>query len=157
MLADRVRAILARGGETEMTVGIQGTQAAADVNGEATQGQIAVWLHYGTDRIPARPWLAITGHEHGRSWLRYWARAAREAEDDGAYMVRMRRLGVAAVADCKATIAGKVVKENAKSTARRKGGPGATPADVTPLVDTSTLLNAHRAVLTVGDREEIIG
>lgn len=151
-LADDIAAAIAAVHGAEITVGIQ-AEEGAQAHGDTTTLDVAVWNHYGTRRIPARPWLDAAEQQHGASWLDAWAWAVGEVAetgDPGLYLMRVRQLAVVAVADCQQAMVDLRDPPNAEETVLRKGSDN-------PLIDTAQLLRSHRARLAVAGHSEVVG
>lgn len=139
--------------ETELTIGIQATEGAERLDGGALLIEIAQWNHWGTRTIPARPWLLEAQEAHGDDWLQAWADALQELADTGdtdRYLLRLRQLGVVAVADAQAALTDLRDPPNAAGTVRRKGSDN-------PLIDTGHLRNMHRAIVTFLGESQVVG
>ncbi len=106
---------------------------------------IAASNEFGTadGHIPERSFLRSTVDDHENEILDD-LQAATEAVLDGRSTTdrEFGRVGEKWVGVVKERIAAGIEPENAPSTARAKGGPDATPDDVTPLIDQGRLRNS---------------
>ena len=114
---------------------------------------IGFWLHYGTRRMRARPFLAVPLAEHGPQWAQALRKAARQmlaADPIGAHTT-IRRLGVVGVGQIQSLIVGYGWAPNAPWTIAAKGSDR-------PLIDTGRLRQSIRASVDVPGRPpELIG
>jgi hypothetical protein len=110
-----------------VTVGVhQDDNARPD---QANNAQIGAMNHFGTDRIPARPWLDVGVASASQEVLDTIA----EAIEDGEQMdVALNRVGLVAVAGVQNYMDELSSPSNAPSTVKRKGTDN-------PLVDTGEL------------------
>jgi hypothetical protein len=149
-LEAHVRSLLRRAAGLELTIGIQAEQGAQrPAADEPTMLEIATWNHWGTRRIPARPWLIQARDKYGRDWLRAFGHAVQQPTEDQMETV-IRQLGVVAVSDCQEVLTDLRDPPNAESTIAKKGSDN-------PLIDTGGLRMAHRAAMTVLGVREVIG
>lgn len=140
--------------ELEVTVGIQQDDAArSHDDSRTTLGVVAAANHYGTDTIPARPWLTRAADRHGKKWAQQLAKtesAYWRTGDRSALANDLRALGVVAVGDVKTELVELRDPPNAASTIAGKGSSN-------PLVDKGQLLNSHRARLEGAGFDELVG
>ena len=110
-----------------VTVGVhQDDNARPD---QANNAQIGAMNHFGTDRIPARPWLDVGVASASQEVLDTIA----EAIEDGEPMdVALNRVGLVAVAGVQNYMDELSSPANAPSTVKRKGTDN-------PLIDTAEL------------------
>jgi len=110
-----------------VTVGVhQDDNARPD---QANNAQIGAMNHFGTDRIPARPWLDVGVASASQEVLDTIA----EAIEDGEPMdVALNRVGLVAVAGVQNYMDELSSPANAPSTVKRKGSDN-------PLIDTGEL------------------
>lgn len=127
---------------TAISVGLHGIGSAA---GRSTAGQlvtIGTALHYGTRHIPPRPFLEYAMRVNRKKWVGLLADAARHKarDEERAFQMKVRRLGVVSVADVQAAIIDGPWAPNAPATIKRKGS-------ARPLIDTGQLRQSIRAVI----------
>lgn len=149
-LLDIVSAAIDRVEGTEILVGIQGEPAKEPhEESDTTVLEVAKANHWGTERAPSRPWLLQASNEYGRSWLKAWRHVA-ALESDAAYDAGLRQIAVVAVSDAKRALVDLDDPPNAEATIERKGSDN-------PLVDTSQLVNSHRAkIVTPGKPDKVV-
>lgn len=129
----RLRQILAglqQGGPDAVKVGFPAGRAASDVL------DIAVWNHFGTRRIPARPFIKVAffrGRAAARGMMERMARAIIAGQ-----MTMQQALGLMGqwgMGQIQTTIASSIPPPNAPSTVERKGSS-------TTLIDTGRMRQA---------------
>lgn len=112
-------------GATQKTVavGVIGDAAGEQhKDSEVTVAQVAQWNHYGTERIPARPFLTIALAQHSDELKKLQARLANGLVQGKLTLDQaLGLLGEAAVGMVKKTIADGVPPPNAPSTVAAKG------------------------------------
>lgn len=139
--------------QKHVAVGVIGAPAreqhddGPNVKSEHTVAQVAVWNHYGTSTIPARPAISIALGLHADELKKLQARLAAgivmgKLELDQALAL----LGEAVVAKIKQTIADGVAPANAESTIERKGSS-------TPLINYGQLRGSISYDIREGGRE----
>lgn len=113
--------------------------------GKHTVAQVAVWNHYGTSTIPARPFLTLALALHKDELKRLQTRLAVGIVQGKLQLDQaLALLGEAAVAKVKQTIADGVAPENAESTIKRKGSS-------TPLINFGQLRGSITAEVRNSD------
>jgi hypothetical protein len=151
-LAASLESLIAGVGGMEITIGIQATEGAEVLDGGATVLDIANWNHWGTRRIPARPWLTQTKAQHEAGWTEAIVDGIDQLAQTGdadAFALRLRQVAVVAVADAKQVLTDLADPPNAPSTIAAKGSSN-------PLIDTGHLRNSHRATVTVNGKTEVV-
>lgn len=136
-----------------IVVGVLGSKASETHRGPAdepppkkppTVAEVASWNHFGTSRIPARPFLTIAFEKYGDEIRAIQKRIAKGVVTGKLDLEQgLELLGLEAVARVKQTIIEHVPPPNADSTIARKGSS-------TPLVHTSQLLGAITHVVRDG-------
>lgn len=117
---------------TRVTAGIQSGE-------EGDLAAIASANHYGTDRIPPRPWLSAAAENNRARWVRLAGAVVKaRGSGGGTGEQQLRQLGVAMVGDCQESLLDGTWAPNAPLTIARKGSDQ-------PLVDTGRLNQSHRA------------
>lgn len=134
-----LKSLLARcgKGKIRLTVGVHAEEGAGTYPGGATVADVATWNEFGTERIPARPFLSgwVDGNQ---GLIAATLRKAGEKIVKGAEP--LAALDAAAqffAGRVQAGIAAGVPPPNAESTAKRKGSG-------TPLVNTGQLRSSIR-------------
>lgn len=119
---------------------------------ELTLIEIAAQNEFGTDKIPARPWLRTSVDLFKNEWIKSMRKISSLAVLGKANLIEQgwRIFGVEAVSNVQNTLLTYPWKPNAPGTIASKGS-------TKPLVDTSQLLQSQRAVLVNGDKREILG
>lgn len=137
--------------QKHVRVGIIGKQAAEKhdepegAKSAATVAQVAVWNHYGTSTIPARPFITLALEQHKEDLKKLQTRLGVALVTGKVTLDQaLALLGEAAVGHIKQTIADGVVPENAPSTIAAKGSS-------TPLINFGQLrgsisFDVHAAV-----------
>lgn len=129
-----------------VVIGVLGAKASEphkDTPG-ATVAQVASWNHFGTSRIPARPFLTIAFEKYGEQIRAIQKRIAAGVISGKLDLDQgLELMGLEAVARVKQTIIEHVPPPNAKSTVDAKGSS-------TPLVDTGQLLGSITHVVREG-------
>lgn len=120
-----------------VVVGVLGEKAAAKHEGEAaTVADVATWNHFGTSRIPARPFLTITMERKKAEIDKLFRRIANGVALEKLTVEQgLGLMGETLVGAVKATIAEGVPPPNAQSTIDAKGSS-------TPLIDKGQLRGA---------------
>ena len=129
-----------------VVVGVIGQEAAQPHRGgdddpefsavPATLVEVATFNHYGTSRIPARPFLDIAVNEHERAILKRNERIVRQFVRGALTLTQaLELMGQAFTDDVKNTISKGVLPENAESTIQQKRSS-------TPLINTGQLRGA---------------
>ena len=114
-----------------VAVGVLGAAASAPHAGAegATVADVATWNHYGTTRIPARPFLTETMSRHGAAINKLFARIARGVALEKLTVEQgLGLMGEHLVGEVKRTISEGVPPPNAPATIEQKGSS-------TPLID----------------------
>ena len=94
----------------------------AEVEGPHTVAEVAIWNHYGTSTIPARPFITLALELHKEELKKLQARLGVAIVMGKITLDQaLQLLGVAAVGFIKQTIADGVPPPNAPSTIARKG------------------------------------
>lgn len=131
-LLERLREL----GATQKTVAVGVIGARADEQhqkDEATVAEVATWNHFGTDTIPARPFLTIALERHKAEIAHIQKRLARGLVEGKLELDQaLGLLGETVVNAVKQTIADGVSPPNSQRTIERKGS-------ATPLIDTGQL------------------
>lgn len=138
--------------QKHVAVGVLGSAASEkhddpDAKKPATVGQVAVWNHYGTSTIPARPFLTLALEKHREELKKLQARLGYALVTGKLTLdTALALLGEAAVAKIKQTIADGVAPANAPSTIEAKGSS-------TPLINTGQLRGSIVSEVREGGRE----
>lgn len=133
-----MKAIDATGTGYVVTVGIQEEDEGASYEGGMTLGEVAEANEFGTDRIPARPFLSSWADEREASALKEMSADVRSAIKAGTSpAARLDARAQRFAGEVQSRIAGGIPPPNAESTVERKGSS-------TPLVDTGQLRSAIR-------------
>lgn len=130
----------------------KGDPAKTELGDTPTTIEIAVANHYGTRKIPPRPWLEQTADKYGDGWLEAWDFAINKVIDgapSGTYERVLRQIAVVGVADAKQVLTDLRDPPNAPFTVAMKGSDN-------PLIDTGHLRESHRAELTIGSLREVV-
>ena len=128
-----------------VAVGVLGPRAtAAHVDGDGetadadapTVADVAIWNHYGTTNIPARPFIALALETHKPELRKLFARIGRGVvEGKVAAEQALGLMGESVAGAIKAQIADGVPPQNEESTIDRKGS-------ATPLINFGQLRNS---------------
>ena len=114
-----------------VTVGIHEDTGMHPDSG-VTNAQLGAIQHFGTDDIPARPWLDVgvaTGHQEYANII------AGTVEDGGTLNEALNKVGVVAVGKAQQYIIELKAPPNAKSTIKAKGSAN-------PLIDTGAMMQS---------------
>lgn len=125
-----------------------GIQQAEGSIGELAQR--AAWNHYGTTKIPARPWLSHAAQVNGSKWTKLAGRVVKARGSGGSSgEIELRQLGVAMVGDCKESLLDGPWDPNAARTIAQKGSDQ-------PLIDTGRMNQSQRAQVEVPGESPIV-
>jgi hypothetical protein len=144
----KVDDLLRRMKGSHVKVGVlRGTGEHPSADGGQTVAAIAAWNEFGTDTIPARPFLRTTLRENG-----YYRQALLDALKAGlvhqANMGRALQLvGIRAAADIRNTIDTNDFAPNAPATIRRKSTDADKGNKDKPLIDTGLLRQSIQSEL----------
>jgi hypothetical protein len=129
---------------TVVAVGIQSSDGSKTDDDGVALVDSATWNEFGTDTIPARPWLRTALDVNRRRWTKAAGRAVKEVIDGGTGEAGLRLLGVVMVGDAKESLLDGAWTPNAPATIQRKGSDQ-------PLVDTGRLVQSQRAEVRLKD------
>jgi hypothetical protein len=120
-----------------VVVGVLGSKASEKhEDSDATVADVATWNHFGTSRIPARPFLTIAMERQRAEITKTFARIANGVALEKLTVEQgLGLMGETLVGEVKRTIAEGVPPANAPATIERKGSS-------TPLVDKGQLRGA---------------
>lgn len=144
----RLKKQLERLGNLRVYVGVQGKRAEAKhPQAEASVGQVAAWLHFGTAKMVARPWAALAVESIKDRAAVVAKRAAsdlidRRAHDEVEALEPLGRMGLEAVLDS-FDQAADWAAPLAPATVARKGHDQ-------PLLDTGTVREANSYTIREG-------
>ena len=127
-----------------VAVGIQSSDGSKTDDDGVALVDVATWNEFGTDTIPARPWLRTALDLNRRRWTKAASKAVKEVVDGGTGEAGLRILGQVMLGDAKESLLDGAWTPNAPSTIRRKGSDQ-------PLFDTSRLLQSQRAEVRLKD------
>lgn len=134
----RLKAIDAAGKGYVVTVGIQEEDEGLGYEGGMTLGEVAEANEFGTDTIPARPFLTGWADEREAAAVKEMAADIRGSIKAGqSPAARLDARAQVFAGEVQARIASGIPPENADATIARKGSS-------TPLVDTGQLRSAIR-------------
>jgi len=157
-LAERMKLIESLNKYT-LELGVQGrdpkkvrTERGIETDEQKTLVEVAAENEFGTDIIPARPWLRTSVDRHKADWVKSMRKIASLAVLGKGNLIEQgwRIFGVTAVSQVQETLLTYPWKPNSARTIERKGSDQ-------PLVDTGQLVQSQRAMLLVGDTRTLIG
>lgn len=129
---------------TVVAVGIQSSDGSKTDDDGVALVDIATWNEFGTQTIPARPWLRTALDANRKRWTKAASKAIKEVIDGGTGEAGLRLLGVVMVGDAKESLLDGAWTPNAPATIQRKGSDQ-------PLVDTGRLVQSQRAEVRLKD------
>lgn len=120
-----------------VTVGVHAAEGSAVEPGGATVADVATWNHFGTSRIPARPFLTGWFDAHQPEIAEKLRAAAKLVAQGTSPRDALERVALWAAGGVQAGIAAGVPPANAESTIAQKGSS-------TPLINTGVLRSSIR-------------
>jgi hypothetical protein len=151
-LAPRFAAALARIRNLDgvvVAVGIQSSDGSKLDDDGVALVDVATWNEFGTETIPARPWLRTALDTNRKRWTKAASKAVKEVIDGGTGEAGLRLLGVVMVGDAKESLLDGAWTPNAPATIEKKTIGGKRGDQ--PLVDTGRLVQSQRAEVRLKD------
>lgn len=132
-----------------VSAGVQSSEGRTQAEGsEVTLADVATWNHFGTEKIPARPWLTVAFDRNKRRWTRLAGRVVKPFRA-GQGLTELQVLAAAMVGDCQESLLDEPWTPNAPATIRRKGSDQ-------PLIDTGRLNQSQRGQVKFPDGEVVV-
>ena len=132
-----------------VSAGIQSSEGKLQTEAaDATLADVATWNHFGTQTIPARPWLEVAQDRNRRKWAGLAGRVVKPwREGDG--LPELQVLSAVMVGDCQESLLDGAWTPNAEATIKAKGSDQ-------PLVDTGRLVQSHRGAVDFPDGSTVV-
>jgi hypothetical protein len=132
-----------------VSAGIQSSEGKLQTEAaDATLADVATWNHFGTQTIPARPWLEVAQDRNRRKWAGLAGRVVKPwREGDG--LPELQVLSAVMVGDCQESLLDGQWTPNAEATVKAKGSDQ-------PLVDTGRLVQSHRGAVDFPDGSTVV-
>jgi hypothetical protein len=143
LLAEAFRRLEALDGVV-VSAGIQASEGRLQTEAAGTTlADVATWNHFGTEDIPARPWLEVAQDRNRRKWAALSGKVV-EPWRKGQGLAELQVLSAVMVGDCQESLLDEPWAPNAPATIKRKGSDQ-------PLVDTGRLVQSHRGAVELPD------
>lgn len=136
-------------GGVVVSAGIQAAEGKLQTEAaDATLADVATWNHFGTETIPARPWLEVAQDRNRRKWAALAGRVVKPWREGGG-LPELQVLSAVMVGDAQESLLDGAWTPNAEATIKAKGSDQ-------PLLDTGRLVQSHRGAVDFPDGTTVV-